>query len=105
MHAAGCCSGIGECRLPETATHRDTSTKLFVIPVSYTWFPPRCSTCSKWGHETKGCVVQKDPTHKNKNFEHQETRENESLSITIPDTSPSYAPGTIPIMFIQKNRQ
>lgn len=33
----------------------DKNGKLVTVAVSYPWLPPKCSLCSKWGHNVKEC--------------------------------------------------
>ncbi|KAG2292820.1 hypothetical protein Bca52824_039489 [Brassica carinata] len=47
--------------LPNTISFRDREGRTVLVSITYPWLPPRCHSCSKWGHLAKDCVSQKTP--------------------------------------------
>lgn len=49
--------------LPNKISFQSREGLPVLVPISYPWLPPRCLTCSKWGHSATGCRVQRPLPH------------------------------------------
>lgn len=45
--------------LPNKISFKGRGGADVMVSISYPWLPPRCTSCSKWGHLTKDCQIAK----------------------------------------------
>ncbi|XP_010532453.1 PREDICTED: uncharacterized protein LOC104808473 [Tarenaya hassleriana] len=47
--------------LPDYIEVEDEKGGVIVVKASYSWLPPRCSTCKTFGHKNTNCLLRRNP--------------------------------------------